>query len=313
MNDHNGPKISVIINCLNGEAFLREAIDSVVNQQYSDWELIVWDNASEDDTGRIARSYGDRLKYCRSEVTKPLGLARNNALSEAGGQFIAFLDCDDVWSKGYLERMIDILEKNPEYGMVYSDGYKIEPGGRIIGRYFDGIECYSGDSFEDFFKSGLAPTPSEVVFRKAALLAVGAFDADLDICEDYALYLKISKKYPVFYIDEPLIKYRIHPNNSVKKSDVLVQETKMILEGWTRQEPCLRERYAKELEFRYFKMQCKLIVYSLKEGDSQKAWADTKCALRILAKRPFVWVNLAASLAWRRLVKYSRLLRLRYS
>lgn len=313
MSDNTDPRVSIIVNCLNGEKFLQAAIDSVVNQDYKSWELIVWDNASADNTGRIARAYEDRLRYYRSEQTEPLGTARNKALDVCKGYYIAFLDCDDVWNPTFLRRMVGALDGNPECGMVYTDGYKIDESGRIIGRYFDGIECYSGDCFDGFFKSGLAPTPSEVVFRQEALSSVGAFDTDLDICEDYALYLKITRQYPVLYIPEPLISYRIHANNSVKKSDILVKETRMILEGWMRQDPQLRLKYAKELEFRQFKMQCKLIIYSLRKGDRDEAWSDTRSALRIVVKRPLVWLELAASLAWRRIVKYSRLLSLKYS
>ena len=91
------PAVSVIMNCLNAEPYLREAIDSVVAQTYPDWEIIFWDNASRDASGAIAKSYGERVRYFRGETTVPLGEARNLAIAEAKGRYLAILDCDDVW------------------------------------------------------------------------------------------------------------------------------------------------------------------------------------------------------------------------
>lgn len=88
---------SVIINCFNGEKFLKQAIESVYSQTYLDWEIILWDNASTDKTAQIATSYDQKLRYFRSEETLPLGAARNRAISQAKGEYLAFLDADDYW------------------------------------------------------------------------------------------------------------------------------------------------------------------------------------------------------------------------
>ena len=84
------PKVSIIMNCLNGEEYLRQALDSVFGQTYDDWEIIFWDNASTDKSAAIASSYGERVRYFKSSVTHPLGKARNLAIKEAMGDFIAF-------------------------------------------------------------------------------------------------------------------------------------------------------------------------------------------------------------------------------
>src|SRR4051812_14335850 len=89
--------VSIIMNCLNGERFVSKAIESVISQEYPDWEIIFLDNASTDLSGEIAQSYGERIRYFRNEVCVPLGAARNQALSLARGEFIAFLDVDDCW------------------------------------------------------------------------------------------------------------------------------------------------------------------------------------------------------------------------
>ena len=91
------PLVSVIMNCHNGERFLREAIDSVYAQTYSNWEIIFWDNVSTDDSSSIAQSYDNRLRYYLSEGFTSLGMARELAVQKSNGEYVAFLDCDDLW------------------------------------------------------------------------------------------------------------------------------------------------------------------------------------------------------------------------
>src|SRR5579872_5126942 len=101
------PKVTVIMNCLNGENFVRQAIQSVYDQTYKDWEIVFWDNASTDATAAIAKSFSDgRLRYFRSEKTVPLGQARQWALTEARGDWVAILDHDDALLPHRLERQI---------------------------------------------------------------------------------------------------------------------------------------------------------------------------------------------------------------
>ena len=103
------PLVSIIMNCWNCEKYLREALDSVYAQTYPHWEIIFWDNASTDQSGEMARSYDHRLRYFKGEVTIPLGAARNKALEQAKGEFIAFLDCDDAWLPEKLEKQIPLF------------------------------------------------------------------------------------------------------------------------------------------------------------------------------------------------------------
>src|SRR5574337_499452 len=106
------PSVSVIMNCLNSSKYLREAIDSVYAQTYKDWEIIFWDNASIDNSAEIAKGYDSKLRYFRSEETVILGKVRNYAIEKARGEFIAFLDCDDLWLANKLERQIPFFKKN---------------------------------------------------------------------------------------------------------------------------------------------------------------------------------------------------------
>ncbi len=121
--------VSVIINCLNGEKFLREAIDSVYAQTYNNWEIILWDNASTDKTAEIGQSYDSKIKYYKSEKVIPLGDARNKALKQCKGEFIAILDCDDIWAPDKLEKQIPLF-KESSIGLVFCDCISLKQAGR---------------------------------------------------------------------------------------------------------------------------------------------------------------------------------------
>ena len=98
--------VSIIVNCFNGEKFLAEALESVINQTYQNWEIIFWDNASTDNSSHIAKSYDRRLKYFKSNINTSIGEARYSAITKAKGNYICFLDCDDVFVETKLEIQI---------------------------------------------------------------------------------------------------------------------------------------------------------------------------------------------------------------
>src|SRR5205085_2533899 len=103
------PTVSVIMNCFNGERWLREAIDSVFEQSYQDWEIVFWDNCSTDASAEIARGYGDRVRYFGAETRTSLGAARSLALQRARGEYIGYLDCDDVLFPYHLATHVETL------------------------------------------------------------------------------------------------------------------------------------------------------------------------------------------------------------
>ena len=113
------------MNCYNGEKYLNSAIESIYNQTYLNWEIIFWDNASKDKSSSIALSYNSKLKYFKSKKTISLGKARNKALSKCSGDYIAFLDVDDLWMPNKLEEQIKKISQDPKAVICYSDGFYI--------------------------------------------------------------------------------------------------------------------------------------------------------------------------------------------
>lgn len=226
------PKLSVIMNCLNCQKYLKEAIDSVYSQTYKQWEIIFWDNASTDTSAEIARSYDGRLRYFKGEKTIPLGEARNLAIEKARGEYIAFLDCDDVWLPEKLEMQMECLESNNDAALVYSDSLVIDDGGSLIReKFLKGQRFYSGFVFEKLLYYNFIPILTTVVSKKV-LEEVGAFNTNYRFVEDYDLLLKIAESNRIYLLDKPLAKYRIHRTNLSKNIDLLVMEELQLVDYW---------------------------------------------------------------------------------
>ena len=116
--------VSIIMNCYNGEKYLREALDSIIDQTYKNWELIFWDNQSTDNSANIVLSYNDhRIKYFYSKTHTLLYEARNLAIEKSQGGYLAFLDVDDYWDLTKLEKQMLVFSKNSEVAIVYSNLY----------------------------------------------------------------------------------------------------------------------------------------------------------------------------------------------
>ncbi len=116
--------VSVIMNCYNGEKYLKKSVKSLLSQKYKNWELIFWDNQSTDNSKKILLSFKDnRLKYFHSNIFSNLYKARNQAIKKAKGKFICFLDTDDWWSKNKLSRQVELINSNKEVNFIYTNFY----------------------------------------------------------------------------------------------------------------------------------------------------------------------------------------------
>ncbi len=209
-NSSSAPTVSVIMNCLNCEKYLREAIDSVFAQTYEDWEIIFWeDNASKDNSEKIARSYDRKLRYFRSDVSLPLYGSRNLAVQEARGKYIAILDCDDLWLPTKLEEQIPLLESGDAIGLVYSDVISFSEKGKER-RSFEFKKPYRGNVFSELLFENFINTQT-VLIRKEAFDSLNTpFDGRLIMSGDYDAFLRISYRWEIDYVDKPLAKYRVH-------------------------------------------------------------------------------------------------------
>jgi glycosyltransferase involved in cell wall biosynthesis len=214
------PLVSIIINCYNGGKYLKQAIDSVFSQTYKNWEIIFWDNHSQDNSAEIINSYKDkRIKYFYSPRHTILGEARNIAIKKASGEWLAILDCDDIWYKNKL--YAQLREIKDDVGMIYSrvklryegSGYDLLKTKSVNNRIYPKFKRLpSGDIFSELLYECFIPCPS-VLIRKDLFFKVGAINKSLRVAEDYDIFLKIARISKVIALDRVLCIYRIHDNN----------------------------------------------------------------------------------------------------
>jgi glycosyltransferase involved in cell wall biosynthesis len=209
------PAVSVIMNCLNGERYVREAIQSIYDQTFQDWEIIFWDNASTDGTADIARAFDQRLRYFRSEATIPLGAARRRAMAEARGDWIAFQDHDDISLPRRFERQMAALAGG-DYAFCYGGMREIDGEGAVIR---DVLPSYgSGDQFArqlTQFEANLQTTIVSAAYLRRYDIAL---DESFIMFEDYNLFMKLAAKGPVCVVPEILCLCRILPTSWTQKS-----------------------------------------------------------------------------------------------
>jgi len=202
-------KVSVIIPAYNKAEYTRRTVDSVLAQTYPHVEIIVVDDGSKDQTANVMAEYGGRIHY----VFKANGgacSARNEGIRSATGEYVAFLDCDDLYGVEKIKRCVDYLEKNPRFGFVYTAAYFIDEQDEIVGRY---DHPRSREGFiasklilEDFICN------STVLVRKSILQKAGFFDEEIFTPADWDMWLRLSEIAQAGYIREPLTKYRITDN-----------------------------------------------------------------------------------------------------
>lgn len=272
----NQPLVSVIMNCLNGEVYLREAIESVFAQTYQNWEIVFYDNASIDASAAIAHSYGDKLKYVRGESTIPLGAARNAAIAHASGDFVAFLDTDDKWLPQKLEEQIRLMEAHPESKLCYSNVHVLKASsGRMCLAYKQPQP--SGNVFASFLRYYPMNLQTVIVQRHALLELTELFDETLEVSEEYDVFMRFLYGAEAIYLDQPTAIYRVHTNmTSVRKSDRYPVENEYILSKLRKMVPNLEQLYPSELRYLQAKIGYWHAVADMSKGKKLQARAYLK-------------------------------------
>ncbi|MFH1612854.1 MAG: glycosyltransferase [bacterium] len=207
-------KISVIIPTYNCAQSLLEAIESVLNQSFKDYEIIVIDDGSQDETKNVIDSYMKNICYIYQQ-NQGVACARNLGIKKAQGKYIAFLDADDIWIKDKLKMQIECFEKYPEIGLVFSDliilNENKEEKEYKIGNFKKDVEALIQHNF--------IPT-SKVMVKKECFEKVGMFE-NFNLAEDYNLWLKIIQHYSIYHIPQCLVKYK----NKIRTKSYLLQTT----------------------------------------------------------------------------------------
>lgn len=213
-SEAENPRVSVVIPTYNRGWIVNDAVDSVLNQAFQQYELIVVDDGSTDDTKAILREYGDRIRVIR-QANRGVSAARNRGIRAAKAPLIAFLDSDDVWLADKLSVQVAFFDNHPAAAVCQTEetwirnGVRVNPGKRHRKR--------SGMIFEPSLALCLV-SPSAVMLRKDLFETIGLFDESLPACEDYDLWLRISITHPIYLIDQPLIVKRGGHDDQLSRS-----------------------------------------------------------------------------------------------
>jgi glycosyltransferase involved in cell wall biosynthesis len=209
------PKVSVIIPTYNQSQYLAVTIRSALDQTLDgDIEVIVVDDGSTDSTPELVRNFP--IRYVRQE-NRGVACARNTGIELARGEYIAFLDSDDVLLQNALRRGVAVLDKHSEIGFSYGQAYLTDQNGRVSGIWksrFSGQSTTvdTKEQVRQLLLANVVPTGS-VIVRRSCLDEVGGFQEGLRITEDRLMWIRLAKRYPAAYIAEPLQKYRIHADS----------------------------------------------------------------------------------------------------
>jgi len=203
--------VSVVIPAFNGVArYLDQAIASVFAQTFRDFELIVADDASTDDTARLVLRHS-RVRYYRRPENGGQAAARNDGARLAQGTFLAFLDQDDLWEPSFLECTIAQLEAAPQAALVHCDGYQVNERNEPL--HYDAAMKHR-PTITQVLRGGHDVATSGTLFRKSSFDAVGGYDESLAIWEDIDLAIRLYQRFPFLHLPQPLYRHRLYGHNA---------------------------------------------------------------------------------------------------
>lgn len=280
------PKVSVIIPVYNAEKYLLEAIESVIDQSYDDWEIIAVNDGSTDSSPDILKNYEDRYPSKIRVLHQPnsgLSAARNAAIAAANGEYIAFLDADDLWLPEKTDEQVYLLDNNSDIGLVYSDIFELKNGKLKKRRNVIGGRMFRGDIFDSLFYQNFIPVLS-VMVRKSVLDKCGLFDPVYHGTQDYDLWMRIADKYQIDFIDRQLAIYRIHEQNmSANNVEKMGREDLELMEQWLEKKPYLSSSF--KCNIKKAQIQYNIGIYHLGTKQFFKALNDLALGLLYLIRK----------------------------
>lgn len=221
-------KVSVIMPCYNHAKFITVAIESILNQTYKNFELIITDDCSKDDSSKIIRKFeklDKRVIGIYHSENGGEGRSRNDAISKSTGQYIALCDSDDLWERDKLEKQVSALT-NRAYDVVHSDSIIIDERGATTGKRFS--ETYqkrlklTGNLFKGLCFSNFINVPT-AIFRRNCINDAGLFEESFKYLTDWVFWVRVSRRHLFYYIDEPLARYRVHGGSTAHNKSGFAQ------------------------------------------------------------------------------------------
>jgi len=300
-------KISVLMNCYNGEKYLKESIDSVFAQTFTDWEIIFIDNCSTDNSPEIAKSYGEKIKYYKTEENIPLGAARNFGLKYCEGEFISFLDTDDIWLDSMLEEQLKAIESN-NYALAYAGQIEINTIGEKIGEIIPVFK--EGNIFNKLLLQFDIPIVSTILRRSSLEESKLNFDMNVSASEEYCLFMQLSVRNRFVVIPQALVKYRIHDGALTNKTiSKWAKERRYTLNKIIQENKGIEEKFNEEFKEAFARAAYYEAQYLVSTDQNFQAF-KVLSKYAFLDKRYFVLsiILLFPSFVWKKLqqLKYGR-------
>jgi glycosyltransferase involved in cell wall biosynthesis len=272
---YEGPLISIIMNCYNGERYLRQAIESVLSQSYTNWEVIFWDNQSADNSANIYKSYHDpRFHYYYAEKHTVLYEARNYALQKCQGDLISFLDVDDWWFPEKLQIQVPLFN-DPEVGMSCGNYILVnERKSNDISSRPEYDVLPTGNVLDDLFNNYFVHISSLVVRKQAIDKLAYCFDKRFNILGDFDFLIRLSVEWKMASVQLPISYYRWHQNNTGYKTDLQISDELHIWCEESKNNPL----YISQKSFSKFERRAKLydVLKLLYVGKKREAYRHIK-------------------------------------
>ncbi|KJH71119.1 glycosyltransferase family 2 protein [Aliterella atlantica] len=217
------PKVSVIIPAYNAEKTIRETIETVRQQTFPDWEIIIINDGSKDKTLEIVASIEDERIKVFSYENSGLSMARNRGISKANGEYIALLDADDLWTPDKLELQLLAFNNNPQAGVAYSWTYfmDVDEQGKVTSLHPSNPYAFAGNVYENLLISDFIHSGSNTLILKQAIDTVGEFDPTLKSCEDWDYWLRLATRWHFVVVPKHQIYYRRSPNSMSSKVEIM--------------------------------------------------------------------------------------------
>ncbi len=218
--------VSVVIPVYNMEKYVAEAIDSVLSQTFRDFEVIVVDDGSTDGSPAVLAAYGNRVRVIR-QTNRGGAAATNIGIHRARGRWISWLSADDVWEPTKLERQVEIVSARPDVGMVYTDYVYVDPEGIVLsGEHFP---CPSTRTRRLLWLARRCfINASSTLIRKDVFHRVGLYDETDRLTPDWDLWFRIALDYEIVHVPEPLVQYRIHPEQTSARRDLMERSARRV-------------------------------------------------------------------------------------
>jgi glycosyltransferase involved in cell wall biosynthesis len=289
-------KVSVIIPAYNKADFTIRTVESVLKQTYRNIEIIVIDDGSTDNTKEKLKCFGGKIKYIYKENGGACS-ARNLGIEQSSGEYIALLDCDDIYYPKKIERSVLCLESDPDYGFISTDSYFIDENDNIVSIWPGPQQPPSGWIFSRILIDNLICN-STVLVKKACFQKVGYFDEKIFICADYDMWLRLAEIFKAGYVSEKLTGYRISDNYTFSNIEQSLEEAiylikKKIKKGYI-QSTAIQNRIYSRIYYSH-------AIYFGASGKSEKAAEYFLKAAKSSVfnqKMPFIIAGLALSYIW---------------